>query len=292
MRAATLFGSLALPTLGLGIRIIQSNDDGWAEMYVRTTHDALIAGKHDAVLSGPADQKSGTGSNDRAPEARKQPCQYDSCPANSGPVGTDPENPRLNWVNSFPVTSMKYGLDTFGPQIWGDNKTAELAVCGPNLPFSGTVGAAVQAVKQGVPALALSGASGTSPQKFNETDPSPRAKLYSELTLVLVNKLVEGGAPYLPPQTFLNVNFPDMTEQCAKVENFKWVMSRVNSGWFSGYDYPTCGRNKMPAEFEIGFRRDCFISVSVADANDKTTAAPDKQKFVLDKLGNFLSCLP
>lgn len=197
---------------------------------------------------------------------------------------------------------MKYGLDTFGPQIWGDNKTAELAVCGPNvggnrwlqLPFSGTVGAAVQAVKQGVPAIAFSGASGTSPQKFNDagSEPSPRAKLYSELALALVDKLAEAGAPYLPPQTFLNVNFPDMTEQCAKVENFKWVMTRVTSGLFSGNDYPTCGRDKMPPELEVGFRRDCFISVSVGDANDKTTAAPDKQKVVLDKLGGFLSCLP
>lgn len=50
-----------LPALGVqGIRIIQSNDDGWAEQYVRTFHDALIASGHDAVLSAPAENKSGT----------------------------------------------------------------------------------------------------------------------------------------------------------------------------------------------------------------------------------------
>jgi 5'/3'-nucleotidase SurE len=51
-----------LPVLGVhGIRIIQSNDDGWAEQYVRSFHNALIASGHDAVLSAPAENKSGTG---------------------------------------------------------------------------------------------------------------------------------------------------------------------------------------------------------------------------------------
>ncbi len=50
-----------LPALGaLGIRIIQSNDDGWAEQYVRSFHDALISSGHDAVLSAPAENKSGS----------------------------------------------------------------------------------------------------------------------------------------------------------------------------------------------------------------------------------------
>lgn len=43
-----------------GIRIIQSNDDGWAELYIRSFHDALIASGHDAVLSAPADNRSGS----------------------------------------------------------------------------------------------------------------------------------------------------------------------------------------------------------------------------------------
>lgn len=50
-----------LPALGAhGIRIIQSNDDGWAEQYVRSFHDALIESRHDVVLSAPAENKSGT----------------------------------------------------------------------------------------------------------------------------------------------------------------------------------------------------------------------------------------
>ena len=50
-----------LPVLAVhGIRIIQSNDDGWAEQYARSFHNALIASGHDAVLSAPAENKSGT----------------------------------------------------------------------------------------------------------------------------------------------------------------------------------------------------------------------------------------
>ena len=56
--------SLALAALGAlavrGVRIIQSNDDGWAESYIRTLNDALIEAGHEVVLSAPADNKSGT----------------------------------------------------------------------------------------------------------------------------------------------------------------------------------------------------------------------------------------
>jgi hypothetical protein len=43
-----------------GVRIIQSNDDGWAELYVRSLNDALNAAGHQVVLSAPAENKSGT----------------------------------------------------------------------------------------------------------------------------------------------------------------------------------------------------------------------------------------
>ena len=50
-----------LPAIGAhGIRIIHANDDGWAEQYTRSFHNALIAAGHDAVLSAPAENKSGT----------------------------------------------------------------------------------------------------------------------------------------------------------------------------------------------------------------------------------------
>lgn len=43
------------------VRIIQSNDDGWAESYARSLHAALTGAGNDVVLSAPAENKSGTG---------------------------------------------------------------------------------------------------------------------------------------------------------------------------------------------------------------------------------------
>lgn len=42
-----------------GLNIIQSNDDGWAEMYLRSFHTALIDAGYDALVSAPAKDQSG-----------------------------------------------------------------------------------------------------------------------------------------------------------------------------------------------------------------------------------------
>lgn len=44
-----------------GIRIVHSNDDGWAEHYARALHTSLTKSGHDVLLSAPADNQSGTG---------------------------------------------------------------------------------------------------------------------------------------------------------------------------------------------------------------------------------------
>ena len=60
MRTSALLA--LLPVLGAqAVRIIQSNDDGWAELYMRSLNDALNDAGHDVVLSGPAEDKSGSG---------------------------------------------------------------------------------------------------------------------------------------------------------------------------------------------------------------------------------------
>jgi hypothetical protein len=60
MRYSLLIAA-ALP-LAHGIRIVQSNDDGWAEANLRTLFNVLDKAGHQVVLSAPAKQKSGTGS--------------------------------------------------------------------------------------------------------------------------------------------------------------------------------------------------------------------------------------
>jgi len=300
MRPSTAILPVLAAGSARGIRILQSNDDGWAESYLREMHSTLIAAGHDALISAPAENQSGKSSLDAEPKPRADPCQYDSCAANSGPVGSNATDPRLNWVNSFPVTSIKYGFDTFGPQVWG-GAGPELSVTGPNIgsnlwlqvPFSGTIGAAAESVKNhGVPALAFSGLTSTHAQW--DVSPVPaESTLYAQLAMKLTSAVIAAGTPYLPDGVFLSTNFPAISDRCSKVEDFKFVLTRINPHGFSGPDAPNCGGDtSLPTETEVVLNPfNCYVSVSIADANDKTTAPADKQALVIEKLGSFFTCI-
>ncbi|KAH6893054.1 survival protein sure-like phosphatase/nucleotidase [Thelonectria olida] len=280
------------------VRIVQSNDDGWAELYIRSFNDALNNEGYDVVLSGPAENKSGSSSKDEEPTARTTACEYNSCVANSGPVGSNTTRPDLHWVNSYPVTSIRYGIDTFGPQLW-DGAAPELAVTGPNVgtnlwlqvPFSGTVGAACYAAHDaGIPAIAFSGAS-TGNLAWNTSPVPARSTVYAELATTLVKKIVDSGKPYLPDDVFLNVNFPKVSGSCTKASDFKWVLTRINPGTFSAPDVEWCGSTRLPTETEVVLGGGCHISVSIGDASDKTTVNDDRQATVLAKLKDILVCV-
>lgn len=281
-------------------RILQSNDDGWAEKNIRALNDALTAADNNVVLSAPAENQSGTSSLDWPPSPRDSPCQFDSCPANSPPVGTDPTNPRLQYVNSFPVTAIKSGISDLAPRFF-DGQGPELAVTGPNVgnnldvvvPFSGTVGAAVEAVRQGIPAIAFSGRSGT-PISY-EADTPLYAQIYADLATNLTTHILESGAPYLPDGVWLNVNFPTVSEmECSDVSEFEFVLSRINVPvpFISDDDVETCGGGRLPLEREVVDAAGCFVSVSAGDADDKTTVDAERQAVVLEKLEGLLTCLP
>ncbi|KAK2038724.1 5'/3'-nucleotidase sure [Colletotrichum somersetense] len=299
MRADTALALLAQALAVQGIRIVQSNDDGWAELYTRSFNDALKASNHSVLLSAPAENESGRSSLDADPKPRTDPCEYDSCPANSGPVGLNETSPDLRWVNSYPVTSMRYGIQQFAPELW-NGQAPELAVAGPNVgsnlflqvQFSGTVGAATFASKNGIPGIAFSGL--TENRLAWNTEPVPLpSTVYAELANRLVTKIVAAGTPYLPNNTWLNVNFPEVADdKCSDPDDFKWVLSRINYNLLP-IDVSTCGANgRLPQETTVVNTAGCYISVSVGEATHKLTADKDQQQAVLDKLGDFLSCLP
>lgn len=139
-----------LPLVAQCINVVLSNDDGWAEINVRSFYDALNAANYSVVLSAPADNKSGTGtvlgenvfaisakgvhqtgSSDSPATPRTTPCHFNSCPSGSPAQGSDASNPRLNYVNSFPVTSMRYGIQTLSPRFFGT--APDIAVAGFNV---------------------------------------------------------------------------------------------------------------------------------------------------------------
>lgn len=284
---------------GLGARVIQSNDDGWAELYVRSFHDSLNAAGHDVVLSCPADNKSGSGSLDAEPKPRTQACEYDSCAAGSGSIGVNATNPRLNWVNSYPVTAMRLGISSISTQFW-NGQLPDIAVSGPNVGsnlwlavhFSGTVGAAAYAAHEvGVPAIAFSGASGGT-LAWNTTPVPTRSLVYGELARRLTDAVLASGKPYLPSDVWLNVNFPEVGGACTNADDFKWVLSRINPGLFSAPDVMNCDGTRLPTETDVVNTDGCYIAVSVGDASDKTTAPEEKQAVVLQKLRALLTCLP
>ncbi|KAL2826321.1 survival protein sure-like phosphatase/nucleotidase [Aspergillus cavernicola] len=289
--------ALALLPLAQAINIISSNDDGWAEANIRSIFNALSSAGHSVVLSAPAENQSGSGSRDETPSARTEPCEFDSCTAGAS-YGTNETDTRLNWVNSYPVTSIKHGIDTISPQFF--NGLPDLAVSGPNVGnnlgitvyFSGTVGAASYAAGTGgVPAIAFSGESG-SPTAWNAEVPA-YSTIYAELAAKVVDRVVAAGSPYLPEDVWLNVNFPAVDDTCTSADDFKFVLSRIFAAvpLITDDDVESCGSTRLPMESSVVRTDGCYVSISVG-TSDKTDADATLQGDILQKLGDFLTCLP
>lgn len=249
---------------------------------------------------------SATGSNDAPPTNRIDPCHYDSCRPEGAQYGHATWNPRLNWVNSYPVTSMRYGIDKFMPALLGV-KHPDLAVSGINvdpnvaqaIPVSGTVGAATFAThERAIPAVAFSGWGNRT--GWNEPRP-PSSKLHAAASVKLVNYLAKGGRPYLPSDTWLNVNFPHYNStSCSKASDVKFVLTTLG-----GYEAPSspggtgdsdnaeaCESLQLPTELSIVLGQGCYASVSVGNAGTKKDASPSIQRQVMNKLDGLLSQPP
>lgn len=303
--------------------IILSNDDGWAEKNIRVFYDSLTAAGENVVISAPADNKSGTGSMDATPSTvGSSGCEFNSCPAGSPAIGTNSSNTRFNYVNSFPVTSMRYGIQTLSPTFFGGEP--DLAVAGYNVGgkgrhnltcnskkkpnvvaniillaantglttlISGTVGAATEAALEGIPAIAFSGTSGS--QVGWTTATTVYQSVYADLSTNVTQTLLASGKPYLPDGIWLNVNYPTVSAStCGSASQFKFVLSRINTAIFAGDDVTTCGSNRLPTESSVVGTSGCFASISVGVASSKLDADAETQAVVLAKLRPILSCLP
>ena len=208
--------------------------------------------------------------------------------------------PQFNYVNSFPVTSIKFGIQNLASTLLPG--PIDLAVTGPNVGanldlsvfVSGTVGAATEAVKEGIPAIAFSGSTG---DQIAWNAPVPNyAKVYADLSTNITETLLASGTPYLPANVWLNVNFPDSNDTtCSAAADFKFVLSRLHTAipLISGSDVSTCGNDaRLPTESSVVGTDGCFASISVGNADDKRDASAAEQGDVLQKLGSILSCLP
>lgn len=287
-----------MPLTAQCTNVVLSNDDGWAEINIRSFYNSLTAARDSVVLSAPAQDKSGTGSSDAAATTLSQSCEFNSCPAGSPAQGSDANNPRLNYVNSYPVTSIRYGIKTLSPKYFG--KAPDIAVAGYNVGanlgstvlISGTVGAATEAAKEGIPAIAFSGTTGT--QTAYTATPDTYVNVYADLSTNVTQTLIASKKPYLPSNTWLNVNYPAVSDStCSSLKQFKFVLSRINSAASGAApDFYTCGSSRLPTESSVVNTPGCYASISVGIATSKGDANAAQQAVAQQKLAKILSCLP
>jgi hypothetical protein len=83
------------------------------------------------ISSNNTDLNSWQGSLSGTAVTLTEPCEFDSCPTGSPAEGYNSSMPEFNYVNSFPVTAIEYGINTLAPNSFGG--APDLAVTGPNV---------------------------------------------------------------------------------------------------------------------------------------------------------------
>ena len=153
------------------------------------------------------------------------------------------------------------------------------------------MGAATEASKEGIPAIAFSGTTGS--QTGYTAPVQTYMTVYADLSTNVTQSLVASGKPYLPSDIWLNVNFPAVSgSTCSSPAEFKFVLSRINNATSgTAADVKTCGSTRLPTETTVVDTAGCYASISVGNAVAKTDANATEQAVVLEKLQSILSCL-
>ncbi|KAG9048080.1 hypothetical protein FS837_000786 [Tulasnella sp. UAMH 9824] len=272
------------------LKILMGNDDGWAEGNIRQLYADAKAAGHDVALSAGAKNGSGSSSLNIAFGVVKD-ALYGAIPDGAPQAGFNQTDPRLNYFNGTPVAAIANGFKDLTKKFWGGAKP-DIVLSGPNVGsnlgaitlFSGTVGVASFAAGQGVPAIAFSSGDDTR-VPFTALQPGDAPHLYSQLAMT-ITKQVTASAPFLPNDVLLNVNFPEKSAKCSKLEDFKYVFTTV-------YPLaPTIGCTesiRTPAEADVINSGACLVSISAMGSN-KFDVDPAKQTTVFNKLKPILSC--
>jgi hypothetical protein len=120
--------------------------------------------------------------------------------------------------------------------------------------------------------------------------------IYADLSTNVTQTLVNSGAPYLPRNVWLNVNYPEVSDStCSSASDFKFVLSRIHIAipFLTPDDVKTCGNDgRLPTESNVVGTEGCYASISVGVADTKLDASAKQQRVVLNKLKSILSCLP
>jgi 5'-nucleotidase len=204
----------AAPGAARALDVLLTNDDGYLNPGINTVRDALCAAGHSVTLVAPATNQSGRGgsintgalSSSSAMALTRQ--SSDAC----GDVYSLASPTAPGTYGGTPVDSLKAGLDVVlggAPDlvVSGNNFGQNLGK--PTSNSSGTVGAALQAAFEGIPAIATSvgvipGESPAFPTTLASFGPA------ADFIVRLIAALEAAPGPRLLPRRvgLLNVNFP------------------------------------------------------------------------------------
>ena len=96
----TMVSAILLPLAALAVgavNVVQSNDDGWAEINIREFYLSLTDAGFHSIISAPAENESGTSSLDKKPtQVGKNGCEFHSCPGDSPATGQNHSMPMFN----------------------------------------------------------------------------------------------------------------------------------------------------------------------------------------------------
>ncbi|KAG6824984.1 hypothetical protein H0H92_005241 [Tricholoma furcatifolium] len=207
----------------------------------------------------------------------------------------------LNYVNSFPVDAIRYGIQTLSPKLFGSKPDFVFSGnnignnLGPVILISGLAsGAATEAALEGIPSVAFSGDGGAQVSYTTLSNHTLQstidATIYGLTSLRFIHQLLDNPGPILPVNISLNVNYPS-TANCTRPEDFKFVLTRILPST-NATDFHTCGATTLPDETSVlSLTEGCFSSVSVFSATNKSDVSAATQAVVHKKLAPILSCL-
>jgi 5'-nucleotidase len=205
-----------------GLRILLTNDDGWDSPGIQAAAGALRADGHAVTVVAPLTQQSGSGMKvtlgDLAVvEQRPGVWSVDGSPADAVGIG-------LRWIMRDAAPDLVVSGINLGQNL------------GNNVMLSGTVGAAMMAVQQGVPGIAVSagldlGEAVGEPRFQSTLAAYPGA---AALTARLVAMLARNrGTALLPPDQVLNVNYPALPD--GKPKGVVWARASTYGGFQMTY---------------------------------------------------------
>lgn len=216
------------------LRILISNDDGWigaggsSTPLIVALRDALVADGHDVTVVAPATDQSGNGTR----LTFTQPL-----------VLANPE-PGVWTVTGSPGDSVFLGIDA----LFAD-EPPDLVVSGVNpggnyssiLNHSGTVGAAIAALENDVPAIAVS-IDGSRDQSVALKDTV--AEYTGDVVAALARRA--GGRGLLPEGLGLNINYPGATAVTGT------SLTRQDPNSYIGFGYTnTTGAPGQPGTYAL-----------------------------------------